>query len=216
MSHPRVVFVDVFIDNPDPLRFRVLPSPKNDPQLPTNPHANPDLPEIVFRNQGHPGYRIHFELQGHTHGYFFPEDHNDAVWSDIGTDCPTSAVRNVFRAIGVFSCCHPSQRRVLIVENRNPTGAGNGQGKFRYTLRVYNGAVPLNLDPPGDNTNGPSFYSLTATTLLVAGAVATATFFAVTSLAGNFVDDGAIRLGTALLAALTAGFGIAALWERFR
>ena len=67
MANPRVVFVDVFIESITPLRHRVEPSVKNNPQLPVDPDGN-----IIFENDHHPGFEIHFEFQGDTHGYFFP------------------------------------------------------------------------------------------------------------------------------------------------
>lgn len=153
MPKPRTVFVDVYIDNPDPLRFRVVQSPKNDPQLPTK--ANGDL---IFENDEHPGFDIHFELQGDTHGYFFPHDNDKkkAVWSQFGTDCPTGpqGVWDVFKPVRtVHSPCNPPEIRTLIVHNRN----ANADGDFMYNLRVVNGAGDwLPLDPGGTNTNGPS------------------------------------------------------------
>lgn len=227
MANPRIVFVDVYIDDPtnDPPEFRVELSAKNNPQLPTqqNP-ANPDQPEIVFHNDHHPGFEIHFELKGNTHGYFFPppSQMDDAVWSKCGTVCPMGprAIHDVFRAIRVDETGYPPERRILIVRNNNPEvppGSKQGQGKFMYNLRVTNGTDWRNLDPPGDNTNGSwGFYSYSTTqSFLVAGAVATAAFVAVTSLGLNLVDDD-VSLGIALLAAVTFGFAIAALWERRR
>lgn len=219
MPDPRVVFVDVSIKSISPLDFDVLPSSKNKPQLPTNPNPkNPGRPEIIFRNDGNDGFVIHFELIGDTHGYFFPAVESEAVWSQRGRACPDeTGVWDVFSPLQVVSSGHPSERRTLIVRNLNPNmGGGKGQGKFMYNLRVTNGSRPLNLDPPGDNTNGSSgLYSYsTAETFLVAGAVATAAFAAVTTV--GFVDDSNASMGTALLAALTVGFAAAALWERFR
>lgn len=153
---PRVVFIDVFIRSISPLRFAVLPSPKNNPQLPTTQTSDPDLPNIEFKNEGHNGFEIHFELQGDTMGHFFPAVPTDAIWSQRGTKCPNvTGVWDVFKPIDVVSSGNPPERRTLIVENRNPSmGNGKGQGRFQYNLRVTNGSKTLNLDPGGTNQNG--------------------------------------------------------------
>lgn len=222
MPDPRVVFVDVYIDDPttDPPQFRVVPSRKNPDQLPTKPNpVNPGRPEIIFHNNGNPGFNIHFELKGNTHGYFFPtteEEIPDAVWSKCGSECPAEGrVHEVFEPRQVEETGYPPEPRILIVHNRNP-GPPPGQRKFKYNLRVTNGTDWKNLDPPGDNTNGSYvLYSYgTAETMLVAGVVATAAFLAVDAF--DFLDDSNASLGIALLAALTIGFAIAALWERLR
>lgn len=217
MLPSRVVFVDVYIDDPNTERpsFRVLPSPKNKPQLPTRPNPDPqkhNQPEIIFGNNGHKGFQIHFELQGDTHGYFFPSNEHDAVWSQRGRDCPDTGVWDVFSPLQVESGGHPPERRTLIVENPNPPmGGGKGQGKFMYNLRVTDGSRTLNLDPPGDNTNGSVRKDSAAMSLFFGGAVATAAFAA---LANMGLADNDAAAGTALLASLALGFGIAALWER--
>lgn len=214
----RVVFVDVFIDRVSPLEFRVLPSPKNKPPLPTNTtNHEPGLPEIIFRNDGHAGFIVHFELQGDTHGYFFPPVEADAVWSQRGAACPNdTGIWDVFNPLQVVASGNPPERRTLIVRNRNPRmEGGKGQGKFRYNLRVTNGSRTLDLDPPGDNTNGYGFYdvkSATATTLTVGAAAATATFLLLER--GTGLVQGPEKVGIALLIALTLGFGIAALLFR--
>lgn len=168
MANPsRTVFVDVFIKKISPLEFDVLPSPKNDPQLPTSlGSGKPGQPEIIFCNKGHAGFDIHFELQGNTHGYFFPStaQKSDAVWSKCGSDCPVDAgVWEVFTPLRVVEPSPPSppgtpvERRILIVKNLNPpaTPTKPPQGKFKYNLRVVNKDGDWkNLDPGGDNTNG--------------------------------------------------------------
>lgn len=151
MGNPRVVFVDVFIDSITPLRHRVEPSAKNNPQLPVDQNGN-----IIFENDHHPGFEIHFELQGDTHGYFFPPTAQkfDAVWSQCGSQCPDqTGVWEVFRPIRIDSSGNPPERRTLIVHNKNPAPA---QGPFQYNLRVTNGASWQNLDPGGTNNNGAS------------------------------------------------------------
>lgn len=176
MANPRTVFVDVHIKSISPLDFDVTPSSKNLPnQLPTNQTAKPGQPEILFRNIGHDGFLIHFELQGDTHGYFFPAVEADAVWSQRGTACPDeTGVWDVFQPIKVVESGNPPERRTLIVKNLNPhMGGGKGQGKFRYNLRVTNGSDWKNLDPPGDNLNGGKGF--TSSSLLTLASVAIGT-----------------------------------------
>lgn len=176
---PRLVFVDVFIKKISPLDFDVLPSQKNDPQLGMKQTAKPGQPDIVFHNNKHKGFEIHFELQGDTHGYFFPPNAQEAVWSQRGTACPNvSGVWDVFEPIEVVASGEPPERRTLKVKNLNPhMGGGKGQGKFMYNLRVTNGIRPLDLDPGGENQNGG--YGLTSAYETVAiGTVAFAAFTA--------------------------------------
>ena len=166
MGNPRVVFVDVFIDSITPLQHRVELSAKNNPQLPVDNHGN-----IIFENDHHPGFEIHFELQGDTQGYFFPPtpQKSDAVWSQRGSQCPDqTGVWEVFRPIRIASSGNPPERRTLIVHNKNPQPA---QGAFQYNLRVTDGTHWLDLDPGGTNNNGAS--KLTVNYLAVAAVGAT-------------------------------------------
>jgi hypothetical protein len=171
MPKPRIVFMDVHIDQLQPLKFRVEPSQKNDPQLPTD--ANGD---VVFENDHHPGFDIHFELQGDTHGYFFPDNNQKkaAIWSQFGTVCPDQepGIWDVLKPVRtVESGCAPGERRTLIVHNKNEKPC---VGKFMYNLRVVNSAGKwLPLDPGGTNSNGPTTLSASAYIAAgVAGAVA--------------------------------------------
>jgi len=193
MPNPaRVVFVDVFIDSINPLSFRVEPSSKNNPPLLTGPNG------IIFKNDHHNGFEVHFELQGNTFGYFFPPNSQarEAIWSQTGTVCPDQVqVLNVFKAPRVVEPKPPTpppppplppvERRILIVTNPNPSPA---QGRFMYNLRVTNGTDWKNLDPGGDNMNGPISFesawsyvavgigSAFATTAVLAAAVSLAGF----------------------------------------
>jgi hypothetical protein len=114
--------------------------------LPTGPDG-----EYIFANNRHPGFHIHFVLQDPTHGYFFPPNNNkaQAVWSEFGDGaCPESQIWDVFRALNVSA-----DRKTLVVRNANTHPE---LGKFGYTLRVVKGADDwLELDPGGDNQNGP-------------------------------------------------------------
>lgn len=157
MPNARTVFIDVLINEIDPLDFDVKPSAKNIPPLITGTDG------IVFQNDHHDGFEIHFELQGNTFGYFFPPNNqkHDAIWSQKGSACPDqSGVWDVFQPIKVVEPVNPLpgpgpvERRTLIVRNKNP-GPPPGQGKFMYNLRVTNGTDWKNLDPGGDNQNGP-------------------------------------------------------------
>lgn len=175
MPSPRVVHIDVYIDDPssDPPSFRVVPSENNSPPLTLGPDD-----EIIFHNDRHPGFDICFELKDNTHGYFFPptSQKNDAVWSRIGCECPKSEVREVFQPIRTEETSPGSgELRRLVVHNSNPKPA---QGRFKYTLRVTNGTGWKDLDPGGDNTNGQ------------------------TSLTSNYIAIGGIAVTTGVLSAL--------------
>ena len=143
MTKPNEAYLDVYIDSIDPLGFRVTPSSKNIPPLKTGPDG-----EIVFDNNGHPGFHVHFTLQDPTHGYLFPKQSQakDAVWSQLGAKCPTKAAQDVFTSPTVSP-----DGKVLKVVNTNPSPA---QGAFKYTLRVTDGTDWKNLDPGGLNNNG--------------------------------------------------------------
>jgi hypothetical protein len=166
---PKDVTINVYLDNvnTDPPAFRVLPANSD---LPTRSQGNPPgQPEIVFSNaMGQDGFKITFQLQGDTQGYFFPTDSekDKAVWSKCGNVCPTN--KGVWEVFEPQSVEEPNplppnyERRKLVVLNKNPDmGNHKGQGKFKYNLRLYKPSAPpnarwLNLDPGGDNTNGSS------------------------------------------------------------
>lgn len=139
---PNEAYLDVYIDSIDPLNFRVEPSNKNGPPLPTGPHG------IIFENGGRPGFHVRFTLQGDTHGFLFPKqkDAKKAVWSKLGSTCPDEGAWEVFTAPTVSP-----DGKVLKVVNLNPHPA---QGPFKYTLRVTDGSCWKDLDPGGLNSNG--------------------------------------------------------------
>jgi len=181
MPGAREVTIDVTIQSIDPLEFDVVPSPKNKPPLPTKVTGKRGQPEIEFHNSGHKGFDITFELQGDTHGYFFPPDPKDACWSRCGTDCPkTKEVWDVFEPKQVLEPSgSPGERRILIVHNANPPSppAPAPQGKFMYNLRVTDGSDWKNLDPGGDNTDGS--YRSSLNTVVTYGAAAVAGIIAI-------------------------------------
>lgn len=138
---PREVHVQVFLHPDEDPPFHI---------------ASTDLPigsdgELTFANDRHPGFHVHFDLQEPTHGYLFPANNNkaEAVWSDLGSgSCPTSQMWNVFRALRVAP-----DRKTLVVRNAN---VHPELGKFGYALRVVKDPADwLELDPGGDNQNGP-------------------------------------------------------------
>jgi hypothetical protein len=150
----RTVTIDVTINSTKKGDFTVEPSTNDQPPLPKKP-AKPGQPEIVFHNNGHKGFDVHFELKGDTHGYFFPPNPKDACWSQCGCECPTTAVWEVFEPKQVLQN-NIGERRTLIVYNANPPSppAPAPQGRFMYNLRVTDGQKWLDLDPGGDNTDG--------------------------------------------------------------
>jgi hypothetical protein len=151
---PKRADVDVILRSDNPLDFDIVPN-----GLPKGPNG-----ELVFENNNHPGFQIQFHLQDPNGlDYLFPpnSDKEEAVWSKLGSGaCPTSGMWEVFEPIRVVP-----QRTTLVVHNPNPSPA---QGKFGYTLRVTNGSRWLDLDPGGDNLNGPR-YSWTAAIAFIGG-----------------------------------------------
>lgn len=107
--------------------------------------------EIVFKNNHRPGFNIRFNLYDETgEGYTFPPQAkvDDACWSKIGTTCPQSACKDVFKPLRVIS------GTTLEVFNDNPSPP---LGAFKYSLRVTKdgGATYCDLDPGGADQNGP-------------------------------------------------------------
>jgi len=159
MSGPRDVHINVHLDSVKPLRFSVQPVSKGLPKGPED--------EIIFRNEGHDGFNIHFDLKDPIEGYVFPEreDLHEAVWSKLGKQCPTSAASDVFTPLRV-----ENNRKTLVVYNKNPCPK---QGRFCYTLRVTNddGKTYLDLDPGGDNQNGESRFNTSFALAFAGGAL---------------------------------------------
>ncbi len=120
-------------------------------------HGGGNHPVFEFKNNGLSGFELTFELIDQTNngmgsGYQFAMDENDAVWSQLGSDCPDRAV-----VPAVFT--HPTRTddTTLVVINENPdTGKGAGQGQFQYTLNVSQDGNPpyVHIDPGGKNMNG--------------------------------------------------------------
>lgn len=140
-KQPWVTEVDIYLTKgcPDP-EFEIRTS------LPVDQNGN-----IIFRNNRRPGFIIRFNLHDETgSGYVFPPQPQvqDACWSQRGSSCPQSAVRDVFDPQRVTN-----HGRTLEVYNRNPSPA---IGPFKYTLRITNdgGATFCDLDPGGDDQNG--------------------------------------------------------------
>lgn len=150
MAGPRdakKVDVTVTVNSDVPGDFTIEPSPPG--SLPTGPNG-----ELIFENDGHPGFFIHFNLIDKSGlGYKFPPQKKirSAVWSELGVDrCPQDGKMEVFDPRNV-----EKNGMTLIVHNPN---AGKAVGKFYYMLRVTNdgGSSYLPLDPGGTNKNGPT------------------------------------------------------------
>jgi hypothetical protein len=108
--------------------------------------------KLVFRNNRRPGFNINFHLYDPDGtGYRFPPNakRNDAVWSQLGSECPTSPKADVFDVKRVVE----PDCMTLVVYNPNPSPA---QGDFWYTLRVTQdeGVNYYPLDPGASNQNG--------------------------------------------------------------
>lgn len=147
MANPRNVNVNVTVNSDDPGDFSIEPSPLG--SLPKGPDG-----ELVFVNDHHPGFFIHFHLIDKSGlGYKFPPQRRirSAVWSELGVDCcPQDGKMEVFKPIRV-----EDEEKTLVVYNSNQDPDVD---KFYYMLRVTNdgGSSYLPLDPGGDNQNGPT------------------------------------------------------------
>jgi hypothetical protein len=105
---------------------------------------------LKFDNR-RPGFIINFNLFDETNsGYVFHTDEKEGVWSLRGDNCPTSPADEVFEPLRVIN-----DGQTLVVRNTNPHPA---IGVFKYTLRVTRdfGETFLELDPGGEDLNGPS------------------------------------------------------------
>jgi hypothetical protein len=149
-SNPWDAEVDVNLTSDNPVQFQIATC------LPLDNSGN-----ILFNNNGRPGFKIKFRLYDNTNngagsGYTFPQGANkaDAVWSQLGTTCPTTGVWVVF-----------PQNSITVTDNgatamvTNPNVAPN-LGVFRYTLNVLKPGGPyVPLDPGGNNGNGTTQWS---------------------------------------------------------
>lgn len=143
MAAPKDVHIKVFIDDAkaDPPKFHFI---SDDLQVGPKNH-------LTFKNDGHAGFDIHFDLQEPTYGYRFPPQAaaKQAIWSKFGDgECPHLEASEVFTEPRIS---HDGQS--LRVHNRN---SEYDTGSFGYTLRVTNdgGSNYLPLDPGGLNQNG--------------------------------------------------------------
>lgn len=146
-KNPRDVHVNVILNSVTPGDFRIEPAPHG--VIPTGANG-----ELIFKNAGHPGFFVHFDLQDPNGlGYKFPPQQKikEAVWSELYEGaCP--------QAPGKWEVFDPrnisNNGMTLVVHNPNEVPC---LGKFGYTLRVTKdgGLTYLDLDPGGDNQNGP-------------------------------------------------------------
>ena len=143
---PKNVQIQVTLNSETPGDFTIEPVPPN--ALPRA--ANGDL---IFRNDGHSGFSLFFNLIDKTgFNYAFPPEHlkHDAVWSELhATHCPAEGKTDIFTAKLVTN-----KSMTLKVRNEN---IDTSVGDFRYMLRVTKdgGKNYHPLDPGGKNENGP-------------------------------------------------------------
>jgi hypothetical protein len=118
--------------------------------------------EIVFANKRRPGFNINFNLYDDTNGgggsgYVFPnppklphQAHKWALWSKEGHGCPPANFGQQWPEFESISV--KNQGKTLVVRNLNQNTT-----RFGFTLRVTNdnGGTFVDLDPGGDNKNGP-------------------------------------------------------------
>ena len=151
MADPMDVHVQVFLHPGDPrgdFHFETTDLPMGADNV------------LFFKNCGHPGFYIHYDLQDPTNGYLFPESSlfppnppkqnlKAAIWCQQNPGCPAAPSQ-----WGQFSGRDVTNGgKTLVVHNKNQSPQD-----FGYTLRVTNdgGASYLPLDPGGTNQNGPA------------------------------------------------------------
>lgn len=122
-----------------------------------------DLPtgrdgELIFKNDGHPGFWVNYKLDESFGDYVFPNDKDQALCSAVIADGQNSCPDE-----GVWSEFYPHKvkdgNRTLVVRNINgKLPKGKDEVRFGYTLYVTenrNGDGDfLGLDPIGSNQNG--------------------------------------------------------------
>lgn len=114
--------------------------------------------EIIFKNDGHPGFFVNYTLDDSWGDYVFPNDTDQALCSAVIEDgensCPSEGVWPEFYAHKV-----KDNNRTLVVRNINgKLPQGKDEVRFGYTLYITenpNGDGDfLELDPIGANQNG--------------------------------------------------------------
>lgn len=175
MSKPRTATVEVHLHPGEDPPFELKSSDLN----------KGDNGEFIFKNDHHPGFHVHFDIQEPNHGFLFPRTakRNDAVWSELGNNgCPGPNVWEVFQPIRVSP-----NRKKLVVDNPNIDPV---LGPFGFVLRVTDDDSDTywDLDPGGDNQNGPTqpFMEYLTAPLITGLVVGLGT---VTLLRGSFVPD---------------------------
>lgn len=138
--------------------------------------------ELVFQNDGHPGFWLYYKLDPVSFGdLVFPNDEQQALCSAVivndGDECPRSGIWQQFYPHKV-----QDSNRTLVVRNINgKLPHGKSEVRFGYTLYVTenpNGDGDfVELDPIGSNQNGATGVStksvaVAAAVILVVGAVA--------------------------------------------
>jgi hypothetical protein len=162
-GEPWLVQVDVYLDSVDPLQFHV------DSCLPQEPRyfGGKEEQYLVFNNSCRPGFKIIFELHPSdtvpaTQGYRFPHRADDAIWSQIGDECPReyhdAKVFDPVRVIepdGTSLVVDFENEKIVKEPGKDPVPIGD----FRYTLNlIKDGAKPLQLDPGGTGNNGNTLW----------------------------------------------------------
>lgn len=126
------------------------------------PDTSKRMHKFKFKNSGHPGFLIHFNLIDPAGlGWEFPatparDDPKDAMWvkpiQSEDDPCPDSEVHwDGFKALSVEPYnSRPNSK--LIVENPN-----TDEQLFAFTLRLTNdgGKTFVPYDPIGEDQNGP-------------------------------------------------------------
>lgn len=184
---PKDVHVNVILNSEKKGDFEIQPDPPN--SLPRGTNG-----ELEFENKGHSGFWIYFHLKDPNKlGYTFTTDKkhiHEALWSMMGSGaCPEEPVWDVLTPRKVLD-------EGMTLKVRNPNVAPD-VGKFGYTLRVTKdgGARYLDLDPGGNNKNGPI-------APFVSAAVASTMTGAIVGLAAVMLLDSAAVRPNALLFAI--------------
>jgi hypothetical protein len=137
---------------------------------------------LTFNNDHHDGFWIYFHIDDpNGMGYLFPGTLADAMYSaqlvNPGDKCPTSGTWGGFEPKKLEDEV-PKTGRFKTLKVRDPNSK-KYVGQFGYTLCVVK-TLPdgsddwWQLDPVGDNANGPTSLRMFSTTAILVGVAAVA------------------------------------------
>lgn len=159
------------------VQVSILPQPSNGQPV----SFVMDPPNLVFENDKHDGFWVHFHIKNFKDtDYRFPDSPSDAMWVQaIDEATPASCPRQPMYWTGFRAKEVTNDNVVLTVRNKNGPLNGKLEQLFAFTLLFTTtphdpNPVCVEFDPIGVNKNGSTGYSSAALIvgLVVVGAAA--------------------------------------------